>query len=327
MVLRAGLAGLGSMGRNHARVLQSLEGVELVATADPAGDRFDSLGGVAVVPDLHALLGMNLDYVVIALPTALHETAALACAEAGVAALIEKPLATDAAAAQRVATAFNDRGLVGAVGHIERYNPSLQQARRRIGNGDLGEILQIATRRLGPFPARISDVGVVRDLGTHDIDLTAWVAQRPYVSVAAQTAHRSGRPHEDLVSITGLLADGIVTSHLISWLSPFKERQTVITGDRGTFIADTLSADLTFYENGSVLTGWDAVSKFRGVSEGDVIRYAFAKPEPLRVEHETFRDAVLGLDADIVTLEQGMQTVRVADAVAQSASAGQTVAV
>ncbi|MEO8557291.1 MAG: Gfo/Idh/MocA family oxidoreductase, partial [Actinomycetota bacterium] len=96
-------------------------------------------------------------------------------------------------------------------------------------------------------------------------------------------------------------------------------------GERGTFVADTLTADLTFYANGVVATTWDDIAQFRGVSEGDVVRYAISKPEPLKVEHENFRDAVLGKDADIVTLEQGMATVAVAVAVIESARTGKTV--
>ncbi len=137
-------------------------------------------------------------------------------------------------------------------------------------------------------------------------------------------AHRSGREHEDLVAIVGLLADGTVTSHLVNWLSPFKERITVITGDRGAFVADTLTADLTFHANGTVVTEWESIAKFRGVSEGDMIRYAIAKPEPLRSEHEAFRDAVLGKDADIVTMRQGLATVAVAEAALRSARTGST---
>jgi len=260
-------------------------------------------------------------------PTIYHEQIGLALAEAGVHAMIEKPLAKDTPASTAVAGAFVARSLVGAVGHIERYNPALQQARARIEAGELGEVYQVVTRRQGPFPARIADVGVVKDLGTHDIDLTSWVTQQEYTSVAAQTAHRSGREHEDMVAIVGQLANGTITSHLVNWLSPFKERVTVITGSKGSFVADTLSADLTFHANGQIEQAWDAISKFRGVSEGDVVRFAIAKPEPLRVEHEQFRDAVLGLDADIVTMEQGLRTVLVAEACLESARTGSTIAI
>ena len=325
--LRAGLIGLGMMGRHHARVLRQTDGVELVAVADASGDPHGVAGGLDVVPDIEALVEVGLDLCVVAVPTALHETVALALADAGVPTLVEKPLAADVAAARRVADAFAAAGVIGAVGHIERYNPALQNLRRRLEDGELGDIYQVVTRRQGPFPARVADVGVVKDLATHDIDLTAWVAQQPFRAVAAQTALKSGRRHEDLVAVVGELTDGTVTNHLVNWLSPMKERVTIVTGDRGCFVADTLSADLTFYANASVPTEWDAIARFRGVSEGDVIRFAFPKPEPLRTEHEAFRDAVLGKDADIVTMRDGLATVAVAEAVLRSATEGRRVAI
>lgn len=101
----------------------------------------------------------------------------------------------------------------------------------------------------------------------------------------------------------------------------------MITGERGAFVADTLTADLTFFGNGKVASEWGDLARFRGVSEGDIIRFAIPKPEPLRVEHEQFRDAVLGLDADIVTMSQGLRTVEVAEAVLDSARSGQAVPV
>jgi UDP-N-acetylglucosamine 3-dehydrogenase len=325
--LRAGLVGLGMMGRHHARVLSSLDGVELVGMADALGDVHGVAGGRPVVGSVAELVALGLDYCVVAVPTALHEDVGLELAAAGVHALVEKPLAQDVMSARKLAEAFAGSGLVGAVGHIERYNPALQSARRRLEQGELGTVYQIITRRQGPFPGRIADVGVVKDLATHDIDLTAWVAQQPFTSVSARTAFKSGRQHEDLVAVVGMLADGTVTNHLVNWLSPLKERVTIITGERGAFVADTLTADLTFYANGSVPTTWGGLQQFRGVSEGDVIRYAIPKPEPLRVEHENFRDALLGHDADIVTMQQGVTTVLVAEAMIESARAGSTVQV
>jgi predicted dehydrogenase len=321
--LRAGLIGLGMMGRHHARVLRSLPGVQLVAVADPGGDPHGVAGGLDVGSSVQDLIDAGIDYATVAVPTIYHEEIALALAEAGIHAMVEKPLAPDTASAERVAKAFADRGLVGATGHIERFNPALQSLRARLEQGELGDVYQVITRRQGPFPARIADVGVVKDLATHDIDLTAWVTQSSFVSVSAQTAHKSGRAYEDLVAVVGRLANGTVTNHLVNWLSPMNERVTVVTGDRGTFVADTLTADLTFYANGTVPTTWDSIAKFRGVSEGDVVRYAIAKPEPLRTEHEAFRDAVLGQDSGIVTMEDGLATVRVAEAVLRSAQTGE----
>lgn len=325
-VLRAGLVGLGAMGRNHARVLSMLDGVELVGVLDPAPGSA-APHGVPVVPDLDRLLELKLDYAVIACPTGLHEEIGLRLAEEGVHALIEKPLAPSVEAARSLADAFERRSLVGAVGHIERYNPALQSLRARLENGELGDMYQVVTRRQGPFPGRIADVGVVMDLATHDIDLTAWVTGRDYAHVAAYTVSRSGRPHEDMVSAVAGLDGGLMANHLVNWLSPLKERSTVITGAKGCFIADTLTADLTFYANGAVGTEWEALRAFRGVAEGDMIRYAIPKREPLLVEHERFRDAVDGKDSDVVTLRQGMRTVEVAAAVLRSAKDGVTVAI
>ena len=300
--------------------------MDLVAVADTSGEDLHGVAeGRPLMQTVEELIRVGLDYCMVAVPTVYHEEVALALADAGVHTMIEKPLAQDTPAAEKIAQAFLSAGLVGAVGHIERYNPSLQQARARLEDGELGDVYQIVTRRQGPFPARIADVGVVKDLATHDIDLTSWVRQQPYASVAARTAYRSGREFEDLVSITGQLLDGTVTSHLVNWLSPFKERVTIITGQKGAFVADTLTADLTFHANGSVETTWADIANFRGVSEGDVVRYAIAKREPLIVEHENFRDAVLGKDSDIVTLSQGLATVRVAEAAIESAKTGETI--
>ncbi|MGP4026041.1 Gfo/Idh/MocA family protein [Actinomadura sp. 3N407] len=323
--LRVGLIGLGVMGRNHARVLSGLDGVDLVGVVDPAGQPDSAPHGALLLETLPDLLALGVDYAVVACPTALHEEVGLALAEAGVGALIEKPLADSVEAAERLVAAFESRGLVAGVGHIERYNPALQSMRTRLEAGELGEVFQVVTRRQGPFPHRISDVGVVKDLATHDIDLTAWVTGQDYVSVCAHTVARSGRPHEDMVAAVGRLSDGSMVNHLVNWLSPLKERTTVVTGLRGCFVADTLTADLTFYANGEVSTEWEVLRTFRGVSEGDMIRYAIPKREPLLVEHERFRDAFLAGGGDIVTLRQGLRTVEVSAAVLESAKLGETV--
>jgi predicted dehydrogenase len=324
-MLRAGLLGVGAMGRHHARVLREVDGVELVAIADPGGDPHGVAGNLHVLSDIEALIGEGIDIAVVAVPTQFHEDAALKLAAAGVHTLVEKPIAHTVEAGARMTAAFSEKGLVGAVGHIERFNPALQELRRRLESGELGEVYQIATRRQGPFPARIADVGVAKDLGSHDVDLTAWVAQSEYATVYGQIALKSGRPHEDMILASGRLRNGVIVNHIVNWLSPMKERLTIVTGETGTFVADTSTGDLTFYANGTFPLEWESVTAFRGVSEGDVTRFAFPKREPLRVEHEAFRDAVLGRPSDVVTMEQGLKTLVVVEAVIQSAKTGQSV--
>jgi len=322
--LRAGMIGLGMMGRNHLRVLGQLEGVQLVGAADLLADA--SAVSVPLFRSHEELIDKGLDIAVVATPTEDHEKVGIALAQAGIHALIEKPIASDLAAGERLVEAFESAGLIGCVGHIERFNPGLRSLRQRVQQGEIGEIHQIATRRIGPFPGRIRDVGVVKDLGTHDLDLTAWVAGSNFSRISAQTAFKSGREFEDLLAATGRLQNGVITNHLVNWLSPVKERSVAVTGEKGALVADMLLADVTLFENGEVDTSWDTVARFRGVSEGNVTRYAIAKPEPLLTEHAQFRDAVLGLDnAEVVTLRDGLEAIRVAEACIASSASGQTV--
>lgn len=325
MTIRLGLIGLGMMGRHHARVASEIDGVELVAAADAMGDPHRVAESIPRFDSVEELIAYGIDAAVVAVPTQFHEEVGLKLAEADVHALIEKPIAHTIEAGEHLVDAFESRGLIGAVGHIERFNPALMELRKRLRAGELGEVFQIHTRRQGPFPARIADVGVVKDLGSHDIDLTAWLAHSTYSNVSAQTAFRSGRKHEDMVTISAKLADGTIVNHLVNWLTPFKERLTLVTGERGTFVADTLTADLTFYENGTVSSDWDAVTSFRGVSEGTITRFALEKREPLKSEHEAFRDRILGRPSEAVTLREGLQVLRVCEASIESADTGRTV--
>lgn len=328
--LRAAVLGLGMMGRHHARILQALPGVSFAGAVDPAGDRHGAVRDPALVfPTLEALLEAGpLDMAVVALPTEEHLPAALALASAGVNMLIEKPLAASTDDAELIIAAIRRRGLAAAVGHVERFNPSLLALREKLGEGLLGEVFLVATERVGPFPERIRDVGVVKDLATHDLDIVSWVAGAPIATVAAQTAHRTGRPHEDLVLVNGRLTTDVPFNTIVDWLTPTKTRRTRVLGDRGMLVAETVTADLTFYENGRVTSDWGSSQALRGVTEGDSTRYALARSEPIRSELEAFRDLVAGdPDAPVVTLAQGLAAVQAAEAVLESARSGQTVQV
>ncbi len=327
-VLRAATLGLGMMGRHHARILQSLPGVAFAGAVDPLGDRNDAIRDPSLVcQTLGELLARGpLDMAVVALPTEEHLPVALQLAEAGVHMLIEKPLAASVQEGEQIVAACERAGVRAAVGHVERFNPALIALRERVLAGQLGDVFLVATERIGPFPERVRDVGVVKDLATHDLDIVTWVADAPIATVAAQTAHRTGRPHEDLVLVTGRLASDVPFNSIVDWLTPTKTRRTRVLGDRGMLVAETVTADLTFYENGQVTSSWASSQALRGVSEGDATRYALARAEPLRTELEAFRDLVAGQDdAPVVTLAQGLAALRSAEAVLASAAGGETV--
>jgi len=325
--LRVGLIGLGMMGKNHLRVLASLEGVELVGVADPLANPGISgdIEGDHVFTKYRDLLERGLDYCVIAAPTGFHREISVEAISRGVNCLIEKPVAVNHEEALKIQFAAEKAKKLVAIGHIERYNSAIRQLKKRLLEGDLGAIYQISLRRQGPFPSRIADVGVVKDLATHDIDLAMWLSESQFATVNAQTTHRSGRDHEDLVSINGKLQNQVVVNLLVNWLSPLKERSVVVTGEKGAFVVDTLNSDLTFYENGNHQVSQDFYLHFKGVKQGNVTTFAFDKPEPLRVEHENFRDRLLGKESEIATLAEGIETVRVADAVLVSSKLGQSI--
>lgn len=322
--LRVGLVGLGAMGRQHLRILSRLQGVEIVGAVDPHVKLRELSESVFVVDSVNRLINLGLDYCVVAAPTAVHSDIAMPLARFRVPTLIEKPLAPDVDTARRLVDAFGSGDVLAAVGHIERYNSAIREAYLKINDGLIGDVLQVATRRQSPFPSRITDVGVVMDLATHDVDLTSWITNQEYSEVSARVICRSRSAHEDLVAVVGTLKNGTVVSHLVNWISPRKDRQTLITGSNGSLEIDTLTSSLSHAKRGKAMATWDALAEFSAASTGEVTQFEFAKPEPLLLEHEQFRDAVFGQAADIVPLADGLKAVRVANAILESARSGQT---
>lgn len=312
--LQVGLVGLGAMGRNHARILGNLPGIDLVGVYDPLGDTTGMIKPDLMVNSISQLIPKNLDYCVIAVPTVKHEEVALELIDMASNVLIEKPVSHSSKSAAKIQDALINSHLVGAVGQIERYNPALVKARELIQAGLIGKIYEVFTRRQGWHPTRIADVGVVKDLATHDIDLTSWITSRKYENVFALAGYHSGKKHEDIVSITAMLEGGVVTNHIIDWLSPNKIRETRILGEKGCLIADTLNVKLAFYPNALYSSGG-----FKGVVDGDITYYKLDKKEPLVSEHEAFRDYVLGVSSNVATIESGITVLQVCEAVLESA--------
>lgn len=313
-MIRFGLVGLGQMGRHHARLLSESEEVDFVGAVDLVGDKHRALRSGELFADLSDLLSVGVDAAIVAVPTALHHDIAVELAAQGVHTLIEKPLAESVERANEIAESFSGQEVLGAVGHVERFNSALQEMKRRLDAGELGRVISIATERVGPFPYRIQDVGVVKDLATHDIDIVTWIGGAGFAEVSGQLAHKMGRPQEDLVVATGRLQNDVVVSMSVNWLTPVKRRAVSVLGEKGSFVADLLTSDLVFYANAEIDSEWDQLAQMKGVSEGDMIRYAFPKREPLAVEHQAFRTAIRdGAAEGVVSLEEGVEILRIAE--------------
>lgn len=332
--LRAGVVGLGMMGRNHVRVWdEAVEEAELVAIADPdpaalgratAGRRargFDH-------PE-RMFAEEELDLVSIVAPTSLHLPVTLAALSAGANVLVEKPIAATRGEATRMIEAAGTAGRMLTVGHIERFNPAMRELRRRLADGELGRIFKIHATRLGPFPARIRDVGVVVDLAPHDLDIMRYLVGAEPIRLYAETERRIHTEHEDLFNGIIKFANGVIGVLDIDWLTPTKRRTLTVTGERGMYVADYLAQDLVFYANHDAADTWinrGAGASISSVTEGEMTRRFVRREEPLAVELREFARAVRDGAPPPVDPHDAMVALLLARKMVDSALSGQVIA-
>ena len=321
--VRIGLAGLGSMGRNHLRVITSRPSVRLAAVADPVSDALaaaiSATGAEGFADPLAMIANAQLDAVVIAAPTTAHLLLARAAIERGIAVLVEKPLAPTVDEALEIVAASRATGVPVQVGHVERFNPAVRELGRLLKDGWLSTIYAVTTRRAGPFPARIRDVGVTIDLATHDVDICSWIAGERPVRVHAETAQRIHADHEDL--LFGLLhfPSGVIAQLDVDWLTPAKRRQLVVVGAEGMFELDYLTQRLTF-TRATDLTDPRLIRGYAPTFEGDVVELPVPTGEPLALEHDAFMRVIREGGRPEVNAEDGLWAVAIATALLESAS-------
>ena len=309
--LRVGVVGVGVMGSNHARVLSDMAGVELVGVADPDPKRRDLVSGAlgcTAVTDLDALFGCGIDAVVIAAPTHLHRDLALKSIAHGVHLLVEKPVASTVEEGRAIVAAARRAGVSLMVGHVERFNPAVQSIKRAIKDQD---ILSIAITRVGPFPPRMSNVGVVIDLGVHDIDLIRWFTESEIVEIQPQMSSAVAE-REDIALLQFRTASGVLAHINTNWLTPFKARNIHIATRDKYVIGDLLTLQVTecfgFQPDGSY--------SMRHLSVG----YA----EPLRSELLAFVEAIRGGGRPAVTGEEAVASLEIANRCLEARAAGAT---
>lgn len=244
--VRVGVVGAGIMGCNHARVLSELPHAELVGVADPNVGQTEFVGrtlGCGTFSDVMKLLDFGVDAVVIAAPTHLHRDIALACMARGVHVLVEKPIASSVDQGYELIKAARRAGLTLMVGHIERFNPAAQAIKEAIRDED---ILSIAITRVGPFPPRMSNVGIVIDLAVHDIDLIRWFTGSEIIEVQPQLSNARAE-REDIALLQFRTASGVLAHINTNWLTPFKARTVQVATKRKYIVGDLLTRQVTEY--------------------------------------------------------------------------------
>jgi len=297
--LRVGVIGVGVMGSNHARVFAGLQGAELVGVADPDRRQADFVArtlGCAAVADVAGLLDLNIDAVTIAAPTHLHHDIALTCIARGIHVMVEKPIASSVEEGRDIIEAARRAGVTLMVGHVERFNPAVETIKEALRDED---ILSIAITRVGPFPPRMSNVGVVIDLAVHDIDLIRWFTDSEIVEVQPQLSSAVAE-REDIALLQFRTASGVLAHINTNWLTPFKARNVTVA-TRGKYImADLLTRQVTecfgFQPDGSY--------SMRHLSVGHA--------EPLRSELLAFVRAVRNGTPPAVSGEEGVASLEIA---------------
>jgi UDP-N-acetylglucosamine 3-dehydrogenase len=297
--LRVGVVGVGVMGSNHARVFADLAGVKLVGVADPDRTPRDTVAGTlacAAFPDVRELLAEGVDAVTIAAPTHLHQELALHCIKRGVHVLVEKPIAPSVAEGRAIIAAARHAGVSLMVGHVERFNPTVEAIKDAIRAED---ILSIAITRVGPFPPRMSNVGVVIDLAVHDIDLIRWFTGSEIVEVQPQLSSALAE-REDIALLQFRTASGVLAHINTNWLTPFKARNVTIATRNKYIMGDLLTRQVTecfgFQPDGSY--------SMRHLSVGHA--------EPLRAELQAFVAAICSGKEPAVTGDEGVASLEIA---------------
>jgi predicted dehydrogenase len=297
--LRVGVVGVGVMGSNHARVFASLPGAELVGVADPDSKQAEFVArtlNCSAVADVSELLDCDVDVITIAAPTHLHREIALTCIERGVHVLVEKPIASSVEEGRDIINAARRASLTLMVGHVERFNPAVEAIKEAIRGED---ILSIAITRVGPFPPRMSNVGVVIDLAVHDIDLIRYFTDSDIVEVQPQLSSAVAE-REDIALLQFRTASGVLAHINTNWLTPFKARNVTVA-TRGKYVTgDLLTRQVTecfgFQPDGSY--------SMRHLSVGHA--------EPLRSELLAFLLAVRSGTAPAVTGEEAVASLEIA---------------
>jgi predicted dehydrogenase len=305
MSVRIAVVGVGYLGQHHARLLASMDGVRLTAVVDTKPGRADEIAskyGVAGFTHVRDLPLGAIDAATIAVPTASHLDVAMPLMDAGISVMVEKPLASSLADADRLIEAAARRGVVLAAGHTERFNPAVVAALPHVSNPRFVEV-----HRLGTFPERSLDIDVVFDLMIHDLDLLLASVKSEVISIEAIGVNVL-TPRTDIANVRLRFASGCIANVTASRISREKVRKVRFFQRQSYLSIDTAAQEAEMFrlvaQNGRP-----------GIAGGklDVVR-----DEPLRAELADFVDAVRHRREPRVTGRAGRDALQLATKVADA---------
>lgn len=301
------VVGVGGWGKNHVRVFKALEAkglIEGVIAVDIDEEKLKYISTTFKVETEKSIEGVvkreDVAGVVISTPTPLHYVHAKTCIERGKHVLVEKPItSTLKEALELLELAESNKVLVG-VGLLLRHHPAVREVRTKVKSGLLGRVLTIRGKRTSWWPKREMDVGVVRDLAIHDIDLAHYILGSTTTRVYGRVGSLI-HDYEDYAVILAEYENESTGCFETNWLTPYKTRVLEITGEKGIAIIDFVRDVLTFQLEDSILSP-------RLPSE-----------EPLMLQDEEFVKAIAKSGVLKATLKEGIKALTVCEAVLESA--------
>lgn len=324
--MRVGVVGLGSMGQNHARILSETGRLACVADVSPeAAKKIGERYSVSHFTDHRELLRSAVDAVVVVTPTGTHEKIAMDALRAGKHVLLEKPMSGDSSTLKEISDFAKRQGRVLAGGFTERHNPVVAFAKRSLDAGEYGDLITAATRRVSSMPTRIRDVGVVMDLGVHDIDVVQHVVGKKARSVYALGGKGRDMKFEDHANILIDFEGGTTGFVEVNWLTPMKVRKLALTCDKRFVEVDYMEQSALVCS--STFKPFETGNLYNVPLELDVRRIAIKKEEPLRRELSDFLLAAEKGAEPLVTGESAIETLKIAEAALRSMSSGKKIEV
>lgn len=294
-MIRVGVVGVGEMGQHHVRIYNEIEDADLVGITDVNERRVKETAKqykTKAFIDYKDLLKEDLDAVSIVVPSQLHKRVALEFIKEGVNCLIEKPIATNIEDAKEIIKEAETNNLKLAIGHIERFNPAVTKLKEIIENGILGKMLLISTRRVGPFVPRITDVGIIVDSATHDIDVVRYLLGKEPIEIFAKSGWIKNKKGDHAIV---LLDFGNVSASIeVNWFTPHKVRTLVATGTEGIAYLDYLKQKVIIYNS-----DWKMIPKIEN-------------KEPLKIELEHFLGYVKNNKKPLVDGYEGLKVLEIA---------------
>jgi len=323
-MLRVGVIGVGSMGQNHARVFSEM--ADLVGVVDKdretgkiVAERFNTES----FENYEDLLRKGVDAVSIATPTALHYQVSKDAIESGVHVLVEKPMCSTIEEAEKLVGLVESAGLTLAVGHIERHNPVVDFAKKGIRDGRYGDVITISARRVSSLPTRIRDVGVILDLGIHDIDVMRYLLGSEVTSVFASGGRIKHENFEDHANIMLSFENGTSGLVEVNWLTPMKVRRLSLTGLKNFVEIDYITQSI--WISSSSLGRLDSFNLYRIPLEFDTRKITLEKREPLKNELTDFMDAIEKKRDPLISGRDGLGTMKAVMAAIESQKSGKRI--